>query len=299
MRRFLPLLLVAAVLPARAGLFDDDEARARIERMRAELRAETVALSQRVDQAAKNQLDFANQAEALKGDVARLRGQMEVLLNDVDAVQKRQRDFYVDLDGRLRKLEAAAVAAAKPPEPPKPDPMQETRDYEAALGSFKAAKYGDANAAFLAFIKNYPSSGLLPNAWYWAGSSHFQMKEYAKAAEAFAKVAATWPNDAKAPDALLAQGNAIAIVGDGKGRKAVLETLVAKYPQSTAAKMASRTLSPARLGMTAKEVREKTGWGTPKDINRTQVGKKIEEQWVYGEKSFLYFSNGKLTAIQD
>jgi hypothetical protein len=112
-RRILPLLLVAAALPARAGLFDDDEARARIERMRADLRAETVALSQRVDQAAKNQLDFANQAEALKGDVARLRGQMEVLLNDVDAVQKRQRDFYVDLDGRRRGSGGQAARAAQ------------------------------------------------------------------------------------------------------------------------------------------------------------------------------------------
>lgn len=243
MRRLLPLVLLAAVLPARAGLFDDDEARARIERMRAELRAETAALSQRVDQAAKNQLDFANQAEALKADVARLRGQMEVLLNDVDAAQKRQRDFYVDLDGRLRKLEnAAAAEAAKPPEPPKPDPMQETRDYEAALGSFKAAKYGDANTAFLAFIKNHPNSGLLPNAWYWAGSSHFQMKEYAKAADAFAKVAATWPNDAKAPDAMLAQGNALAESGNAKGARQVFEKLIAQYPASPAAQTAKQRL---------------------------------------------------------
>lgn len=242
MRRLLPLLLLAAALPVRAGLFDDDEARARIERMRAELRAETAALAQRVDQAAKNQIDFANQAEALKAEVARLRGQMEVLLNDVDAAQKRQRDFYVDLDGRLRKLESAAVAAAKPPEPPKPDPMQETRDYEAALASFKAAKYGDANAAFLAFIKTYPNSGLLPNAWYWAGSSHFQMKEYAKAAEAFAKVAATWPTDAKAPDALLAEGNALAEAGNAKGAKQVFEKLVAQYPASSAAQTAKQRL---------------------------------------------------------
>lgn len=242
MRRILPLLLVAAALPARAGLFDDDEARARIERMRAELRAETAALSQRVDQAAKHQIDFANQTEALKADVARLRGQMEVLLNDVDAAQKRQRDFYVDLDGRLRKLESAAAAAAKPAEPPKPDPMQETRDYEAALGNFKAAKYGDANAAFLAFIKTYPSSSLLPNAWYWAGSSHFQMKEYAKAAEAFAKVAAAWPNDAKAPDALLAQGNALTEAGNPKGAKQIFEKLIAQYPASPAAQTAKQRL---------------------------------------------------------
>ena len=242
MRAVLPLLLLAVALPVRAGMFDDDEARARIERMRTELRAETAALSQRVDQAAKNQLDFVNQTEALKAELARLRGQIEVLLNNVDAAQKRQRDFYVDLDGRLRKLESAAVAAAEPPEPPKPDPMKETHDYEAALGSFKAAKYGDANTAFLAFIDAYPNSALLPNAYYWAASSHFQMKEYARAADAFAKVAATWPNDAKAPDALLAQGNALTEAGNAKGAKQVFEKLVAQYPASPAAQTAKQRL---------------------------------------------------------
>lgn len=244
MKRSAIVLLMATLAlpasPAFAGMFDDNEARQRIEKLRTDLDAVT----ERVERASQNQIDFANQSEALKAELARIRGQMEVLQNDIETSQKRQRDFYVDLDTRLRKLETAAPAPeAKPAEPAKADPAQEGRDYEAALGLFKAGKYQDADAAFTGFIKAWPSSSLLPNAHYWAASCHFQLKDYATAAEQFAKVAATWPNDAKAPDSLLAQGNALTEAGDTKGARKVLEALVAQYPNTSAAQTAKQRLA--------------------------------------------------------
>ena len=93
------LLLTAALsMPARAGLFDDEEARNRIER----LRVEVTDLGKRADTVNRNQMDFANQVEAIKADIAKLRGQIEVLAYELEAAQKRQKDFYVDLDNRLR-----------------------------------------------------------------------------------------------------------------------------------------------------------------------------------------------------
>ena len=53
-----------------------------------------------------------NQVEQLKADIARLRGQLEVLAHEQDETQKRQRDLYVDLDTRLRKLETGAPPPA-------------------------------------------------------------------------------------------------------------------------------------------------------------------------------------------
>lgn len=249
-RRVLPLLLavlLVAPVAAWAGMFDDDEARSRIEA----LRADFAALTHRLEVAMKNQIESANQAEVLRAELARLRGQIEVMANDLENTQKRQRDFYVDLDSRLRKLETAAapaapVAAAGEAKPeggiPKTDPAQETRDYEAALAAFKGARYKEANTAFQAFIKAYPSSGLLPNAYYWSASCHYQSKEFAKAAEVFAKVAATWPNDPKAADALLAQSNALGEGGDAKGARKILESLIALYPASSAAQVGKQRL---------------------------------------------------------
>ncbi len=241
MRRpaLLPLLLLLVALHARAGLFTDDEAREKADK----LRADFDALSQRVDTTTKNQLDFANQMESLRDDVAKLRGQVEVLINSLDAAQKRQQDFYIDLDTRLRKLEAGAqpTADAKPAEA-KVDPAAETHDYETALTAFKGAKYKEALAGFQAFAKAYPTSSLLPNAYFWAATCHYQLRDFPTSAETFAKVAATWPNDAKAPDALLGQANAQAEAGDNKGSKKTLEALLAQYPTSTAAQAAKQRL---------------------------------------------------------
>lgn len=54
----------------------------------------------------------------------------------------------------------------------------------------------------------------------------------------------------------------------------------------------------ARIGMTTKEVVSKTNWGKPEQINRTVTADSVTEQWVYGEGEYLYFRNGRLTAIQ-
>lgn len=55
-------------------------------------------------------VQLLNQVEALNGELNRLRGQMEVLSNDVSNAQKRQRDMYVDLDTRLRRIEQGGAS---------------------------------------------------------------------------------------------------------------------------------------------------------------------------------------------
>lgn len=238
MRKWLGPLLLAAALnsPAAAGVFDDDEARNRIEA----LRGEVTELAKRADTISRNQMDFANQFEAIKADIARLRGQIEVLSYELEAAQKRQKDFYVDLDGRLRKLEQPP-AEAKPDEP-KVDPAQETRDYEAALAGLKVAKFKEAAAAFLAFIKTYPNSSLAASAHYWGGYAHAQARDHAAAAELFGKFAATWPNDDRAPAALESRIASLEALKDWKGIRITLEQLAERYPNSEAGKKAKLRL---------------------------------------------------------
>lgn len=245
------LICAALVAPAHAALFGDNEARRQIMELRAELTQTLEALTRRVDGASHNQLDFSNQAETLRASVARLTGQVEVLTNSLDAAHKRQQDFYVDLDNRLRKLETAAAASSGStlPTEAKADPQAEMRDYEAALGHFRSGKFKDAQVSFETFIGLHSKSALLPNAHYWLGSSLYQQKQFAKAAPVFAQFATTWPNDPKAPDALLAQANALIEVKDEKGAVTVLETLVDKYPSSSAADPARtrlKALSPKK-----------------------------------------------------
>lgn len=245
--------LLAWGLPAHAALFDDTEARARIDK----LRAEVSAMQQAVDTATKNQLEFANQLEAMRADMAKLRGQLEVLTNDVDTTQKRQKDFYVDLDTRLRKLEPAGAAGAVPAatgaDPGLPsgestgsktavDENAATRDYEVALGFVRAGRYRDAVNAFAAFNRTHVGSVRQPSAHYWQASSHYQLREFTKAADQYARVVAGWPNDPKAPDAMLGQANAQFDGGDSKAGYRTLEALIQQYPKSSAAQTAQQRL---------------------------------------------------------
>src|ERR1700746_1485713 len=94
------LALALAALPARGALFDDDEARKRIE-----------AVRQRVDQieqrlaaiegTLKSQglVDLLRDVEQLKQDIAALRGQQEVLTYELEQAQKRQRALYLVSQG--------------------------------------------------------------------------------------------------------------------------------------------------------------------------------------------------------
>ena len=73
--------------PAHAGLFDDEEARKAI----SDLRARITAFSDtKADKVAI--LEQIKQLDSLRDEVARLRGQVEVLTNEVSDNQRRQKE---------------------------------------------------------------------------------------------------------------------------------------------------------------------------------------------------------------
>jgi tol-pal system protein YbgF len=235
------LLAALGMQQARAGLFDDDEARRQINDL-------TIKTNERLDTTAKAQFDLINQIQALRDESAKLRGQVETLTYELESAKKRQQDFYIDLDGRLRKIETPPVAEAKPGEdakaPAKPaaDPSAESHDYEAALNYFKANKLKEAAAAFEAFSKNYPDSALAPSAQYWLGNAHYALRDCKKAIDAQKVVLAKWPGHAKAPDAMINIATCQQELGDTKGAKSTLEAVLIKYPDSTAAATAKQRL---------------------------------------------------------
>lgn len=62
---------------------------------------------------------------------------------------------------------------------------------------------------------------------------------------------------------------------------------------------AEQSLRPApKLGMSTKDVLNKSSWGQPESVNVTQTDGLRVEQWVYGDGKYLYFRNGKLTSFQ-
>ena len=236
-------LLIAALgsVQAHAGVFDDDEARRQV----IDLRVKSEA---RFDQQAKGQLDLANQIQRQADEISRLRGQIETLNYELETAKKRQQDFYLDLDTRLRKFETAeSTNAAVNPEngansKPASDPAKEGQEYEAALNQFKAGKYKEAAAGFGAFVQKYPASSLAPNAQYWLGNAWYAQRDCKRAIEAQSVVTTKYADSAKAPDAWLAIATCQQELGNPTGTKRSLETVIAKYPTAPAAETARERL---------------------------------------------------------
>lgn len=229
-------LFIAALgaAQAHAGVFDDEEARRQV----TDLRVKTEA---RFDQQAKGQLDLANQIQHQADEISRLRGQIETLNYELETAKKRQQDFYLDLDTRLRKFETTqSTNATVNPEngqnsQPGTDPAKESQDYEAALNQFKAGKYKDAAAGFGAYVQKYPASSLAPNAQYWLGNAWYAQRDCKRAIEAQSVVTTKYADSAKAPDAWLAIATCQQEMGNPTGVKRSLETVLSKYPGTPAA----------------------------------------------------------------
>lgn len=240
-------LSLATVLPAHAGVFDDDEARRRIDQLRQETEARLQKLEATTENNTRAILQLNSQLEQARQEVAQIRGQLELVGNDTDQAQKRQKDFYVDLDSRLRKLEGSSQSAtpadqSAPAEQRSADPAQEAREYEAAINLLRNGKNADAITAFKKFIQSWPKSNFQAGAHFWTAAALAQTKDYAGAKEYYARMVENWPDDALAPEALLGQANAEQAAGAAKNSRATLERLIAAYPKSEAAKTARQRI---------------------------------------------------------
>ena len=281
--------LLALSLPAQAGLFDDDEARRRIEMLRSELAQQgkdNEVRIQKLEDLIRNigVVELVRQLQQQNDEIARLRGQLEVISNENQQIQKRQRDFYLDLDSRITRLEAvgAGAAAAPPgtslpapgaPSPAAPAPTsavpatpsaaaepaagaprvasredqaKEVRAYDAASNLFRRNDFPSAIEAFRAFLKDYPTSQLAPNAGYWIGISYANLRDYRSALAAQEQVLSRYPQSAKAPDALLAIAAIQIEQGDTGSARNTLEDIIARFPSSEAAGKARTRLASLR-----------------------------------------------------
>ena len=261
-------LACAAMLPARAGLFDDDEARRQIQLLRQDVLQQgkdNEARIAKLEEQIRNIgiVELLRQIDQLNAEIASLRGQIEVLTNDNQQLQKRQRDFYLDLDSRMKRLEGGAAAAAagvpgaadaRPPEagPAAPrtssreDQAREMKAYDAASNLFRRNDFASAIEAFRAFLKDFPGSSLAANAEYWIGISYANLRDYRNAIATQEALLAKHPQSPKAPDAMLAIAASQAEQGDNGSARNTLEDIIARYPNSEAAGKARTRLASLR-----------------------------------------------------
>ena len=229
-------------LHASAGLLDDDEARKAILDLRSKVEILSRDVNARIDTKLDRSasLDLANQHEQTMQEIARLRGQLEVLANEVATAQKRQKDFYADLDARITRLEPRQVSIdGKETEVD----ASELKSYEAAMRLFTAGDYKAAASALAEFVRRHPDSSYAANAQYWLGNAYYAQRDYKSAIASQEIVASTYKDSAKAPDAMLNIASSYTELKDKKSAKKALQQLVAKYPESPAALTAKDRLA--------------------------------------------------------
>lgn len=247
------LALPVAAQSTRARL---DELDLRVGQLEETLRGQAlVELSQRLD-------TLETEARALRGD-------LEVLQKDADALRKQQSDLARDFDRRIAELESRLTAMATVTTPAMSasgsvegmvpaaavtvPPIASVAPidspevvYGRAFDALKAAKYPEAIAGMNDFILRYPSHPLADNAQYWLAQAHFVTRDYAKALEAFVLVVMRSPESSKAPDALLKKGLCEIELRRTEAARSTFNEVIQRYPQNDAARLAREQLARLR-----------------------------------------------------
>ena len=237
----LGLLGLGAAMPAHA-LFGDDEARKAILELRSKVDANRQAndaglntLRQQQEEQGGNarraMLDLVNQVEALRAELAQIRGQNEQLARDVSELQRQQRSVASVLDERLRTLEPVRVTLDGSEFTVQP---REKVEFETAMATLRAADFDKAAELYGQFLRRYPESGYVPSALYWQGNARYAARDYKPAIDSYRTLIARVPNHPRVPEAMLSIANCQQELKDTKAARRTLEELFKSYPKSEA-----------------------------------------------------------------
>lgn len=285
------LCLWAVLVPtAQAALFEDEEARRAILDLRQRLENQRQTQLQSTDQTLQKSLDQSQkqieilrkqveidinqskqdnrqaalqlqaQIEALKQDIANLRGEREQLLREISLLQRAQKDINVEIEERFQKIydqfaKKEALSAQKEEAPISAkvnvqvdgfeflaDP-DEKRDFEAAFVLFRKGDFAASAKEFAQFVKVYSASGYKPSALYWLGSAKFARRDFNEAIAHLKGLVNDFPNHARAPEAMLTVGNAQLEIKQAKEARKTFNDLLKLYPTTEAAAAAKDRLA--------------------------------------------------------
>ena len=268
-------LLVGLVLFSNYAfaLFEDDEARKKINEMQDQLNNIEKSLEFKINQKfSKNLSKYNSELNELHDSISRLIGDVEVLQFEFKNSEERHKALYQELNDRILKLEFVIeektqnIPQEKPIEVPDKIPQAEIElkseellnensnlvplvdknieldEYEEAESLIKATRYKEAFEAFDKFIVTYPNSDLLPKAKYSLGYSQWALKNYNAAIKTYSKIIELHPDSEMTPDVIYGIANCeIQLTRITKAKK-TLRNLISKYPQSEIIEKAKKRL---------------------------------------------------------
>lgn len=211
-------------------------------------------------------VDLATRLDEVETQLRTLRGDVEQLQHDQEGAQERQRELYLDVDRRLRRLEVGGSAgaggsldlSAGDDEQASSDDTSDSsasgsqsdeasgssprEEYEAAFELLRDGRYDAAGEAFQAFLEEHPDSRLGANARYWLGEVHYVTRDFEQAVTEFQRVIEDYPDAGKVPDAHLKLGFTFYELERWEEAREHLETVVENYEDSSVARLARTRL---------------------------------------------------------
>jgi tol-pal system protein YbgF len=212
-------------------------------------------------------VQLMNQIDSLNLDLNKLRGQVEVLSNSIDNAQKRQRDMYLDLDTRMRRIEQQDHAAAQKKNEQAmaaleerikkleqalaarasiPAPVNTASGSEAPAPAASAAATAAAATLAPATLSAVDSSAQRA---YDAALSSYRVGDYQGAINAFQAFLRQHPRHGLAPNAQYWIGDAYFQLRDFRSAIDAQRLLIASYPDSAKAPDALLNIGSAELAL--------------------------------------------------
>ena len=238
------LMLALSAPAARAGLFDDDEARRAILDLRQKIEQSNeqsrAAQAEQIAQLRASLADLSQQLDLMRTENASLRGQVEQMARDVSLMQVQVKDLKQGYDERLARIEPqkASVDGRE-----FMADAEEIRQYEAAMAQVRSGDFAAAATSLAVFRSRYPSSGYGQSVLFWLGNAQYGKRSYGEAISSFRSFATSYPGDLRAPEALLAIANCQFELKDTKAARKTLDELFKTYPDSEAAQAGKARLA--------------------------------------------------------
>lgn len=170
--------------------------------------------------------DMSAEMEALRTELAELRGRVEVAEHRADEALGEARRARQDAAGGGEDASDPSATPAGSPE--------EVKAYREAHAAWRAGDLDACVALFRDFLQTYPSSDHADDAGYWLADCHFKQEDYKNAILRYDDVVRRYPSGDKAPEALYRQGEALLRLGPqyGQAARKAFQTLIDEYPDS-------------------------------------------------------------------
>lgn len=184
------------------------------------------------------------QLQQYENEITSLRGQLEELRFEVDAMRQAERDRYLDLDARINALSGApsapvAESGAAPSAPARgaADPEQERAVYMAARDLLYASRFNEAKDAFEAYLRDYPQGQFRDFSHFWLGEAwrSLDKPDNARAMEHFRTVIERFPDSSRVPSAMYRLAVLQAESGKADEARTTLNRVIQQFPSSSEA----------------------------------------------------------------